>query len=108
MKYFKQVEDRWQLKQEVREMVTFREFNLLTDPRSLGHFDIVFCRNVLIYFDPPTKGQVLDRILGVMATDGVLYLGGAETVLGVTDKFEPIPNERGLYRPVNRAKSPAI
>lgn len=103
MKYFKQNEDRWTLDQSIRDMVQYREFNLLTDARQLGQFDIVFCRNVLIYFDQPTKSQVLDRVFSVIAEDGVLYLGGAETVLGVTDKFEPVPNERGLYRPVVRS-----
>jgi chemotaxis protein methyltransferase CheR len=102
MKYFKQVEDKWQISNEIKAMVDYREFNLLNDPRILGQFDVVFCRNVLIYFDQPTKGQVLDRIRGVMPDDGVLYLGGAETVLGVTDKFEPVPNERGLYRVVSK------
>jgi len=108
MKYFKQVEDKWQITPEIKAMIDYREFNLLTDPRGLGQFDVVFCRNVLIYFDQPTKAQVLDRIRGVMPDDGVLYLGGAETVLGVTDKFEPVPNERGLYRVVSKQAARAV
>ena len=107
MKYFKQMDDRWQLSDEIRNMVQYRQFNLLDDPRTLGTFDIVFCRNVLIYFDQPTKAQVLERIAKLLPNDGVLYLGGAETVLGITDRFEPMPNERGLYRPVQRAAAPA-
>jgi chemotaxis protein methyltransferase CheR len=63
----------------------------------------VFCRNVLIYFDQPTKAQVLGRIAKQLPSDGVLYLGGAETVLGITDRFEPMPNERGIYRPTHAA-----
>lgn len=98
MKYFKQVEDKWQLSNDIKSMVTYREFNLLADPAGLGQFDVIFCRNVLIYFDTDTKGKVLGRLRNCLAEDGVLYLGGAETVLGVTDKFEPVPNERGLYR----------
>jgi chemotaxis protein methyltransferase CheR len=98
MKYFKQIEDKWQLSNDIRNMVDYKEFNLLSDPRGLGRFDIVFCRNVLIYFDQPTKTDVLSRLRTVLPEDGVLYLGGAETVLGITDKFEPLPNERGLYR----------
>ena len=78
-------------------MVSFREYNLLTDLTPLGQFDIVFCRNVLIYFDQPTKGKVLDSIAKLMPTDGVLYLGGAETVLGITERFKPMDNQRGLY-----------
>jgi chemotaxis protein methyltransferase CheR len=103
MKYFKQVDDRWQLDAAIRSMVQFRLFNLLEDPRQLGTFDVVFCRNVLIYFDQPTKTQVLERIVKLLPSDGVLYLGGAETVLGITDRFEPVPTERGVYRPVQRA-----
>ena len=76
---------------------TFREWNLLDDLRPLGIFDVIFCRNVLIYFDPPTKTKALDAIARQMAPDGVLYLGGAETVLGVTDRFAPIAGDRGVY-----------
>lgn len=103
MKYFKQQEDRWQISDRLRQMVTFRELNLLQDFRSLGQFDIVFCRNVLIYFDQPTKTVILERVHACLPEDGTLYLGGAETVLGITDKFEPVPGERGLYRPVVKA-----
>ena len=67
------------------------------DLRPLGRFDIVFCRNVLIYFDQATKGRTLDAIAALMPTDGVLYLGGAETVLGITARFAPMPGERGVY-----------
>jgi chemotaxis protein methyltransferase CheR len=105
MKYFKQIDDRWQLEESIRSMVQFRLFNLLEDPRGLGHFDVVFCRNVLIYFDQPTKAQVLERIAKQLPADGVLYLGGAETVLGITDRFEPVPSERGIYRPAQTAAS---
>lgn len=105
MKYFKQVEDRWQISDRLRQMVSFREFNLLQEFRSLGQFDVIFCRNVLIYFDQPTKTTILERIHGNMPDDGVLYLGGAETVLGITEKFEPVSGERGLYRPVNKARA---
>jgi len=105
MKYFRQVDERWQLDDAIRGMVQYRVFNLLDDPRPLGTFDIVFCRNVLIYFDQPTKAQVLERIAKLMPRDGILYLGGAETVLGITDRFEPMPNERGIYRPAQKVAS---
>ncbi|MGB4101115.1 MAG: protein-glutamate O-methyltransferase [Alphaproteobacteria bacterium] len=97
VKYFSQQGDRWQINQNIRDMVTFREMNLLTDFGSIGTFDVVFCRNVLIYFDLATKGRVLESIARVMHQDGVLYLGGAETVIGVCDKFKPVENQRGLY-----------
>lgn len=98
VKYFKQEGDRWEISRDIRSMVTFREFNLLTPMRSLGRFDIVFCRNVLIYFDTETKGKVLGGIREVLAPDGVLYLGGAETVIGVTEHFVPVSGERGIYQ----------
>ena len=99
VKYFKQVGDRWQLAPEIRKMVNFREYNLLNDLSPLGKFDVVFCRNVLIYFDQRTKALVLDKISKLLADDGILYLGGAETVLGITEKFRPMPGQRGMYVP---------
>jgi chemotaxis protein methyltransferase CheR len=98
VKYFKQNGDKWHLDSGLRSMITYKPFNLLEHPRALGQFDVVFCRNVLIYFDQPTKGKVLSQISDILAKDGVLYLGGAETVLGVTDKFKPVPNLRGMYQ----------
>ncbi|TWA74786.1 CheR-type MCP methyltransferase [Azospirillum brasilense] len=97
VKHFKQQGDKWQISQQLRQMASFREFNLLGDLSSLGQFDIVFCRNVLIYFDQPTKTKVLEAISRQMPQDGVLYLGGAETVLGITDRFKPVDGQRGLY-----------
>jgi chemotaxis protein methyltransferase CheR len=96
-KYFGGEGDRWQIVPEIRRTIDFRTFNLLDDPASLGPFDVVFCRNVLIYFEAPTKTRVLDRIARLMPADGYLVLGGAETVLGVTDRFAPLPGQRGLY-----------
>ncbi len=97
VKYFKKHEDIWKIDNAVRNMVQYREFNLLGNLKALGRFDVVFCRNVLIYFDPPTKKQVLDQIATLMPEDGLLFLGGAETVIGVTDKFKPVPGQRGIY-----------
>jgi chemotaxis protein methyltransferase CheR len=97
MRYFKKDDANWRIADSIRAMAQFREFNLLSDLRSLGKFDVVFCRNVLIYFDQATKARVLDSIAGVMPPDGLLYLGGAETVLGITSRFAPMPNERGVY-----------
>jgi len=97
VKYFTQMGDKWKIDPSLREIIRFREFNLLNDPAPLGHFDVVFCRNVLIYFDNETKRQILDRVSRILLPDGYLYLGGAETVLGISDKFHAVPGERGVY-----------
>jgi len=103
IKYFDQVGDTWQINPDVRALVQFRPFNLLHEFTYLGQFDVVFCRNVLIYFDQETKSRVLDRIGRIMAGDGYLVLGAAETVVGLTHSFEPMPGHRGLYVPTAAA-----
>jgi chemotaxis protein methyltransferase CheR len=97
MRYFKKEDAGWRIGEAIRAMAQFREFNLLGDLRPLGRFDVVFCRNVLIYFDQDTKKRVLEAIAAQMPPDGILYLGGAETVLGITGRFAPLPAERGVY-----------
>jgi chemotaxis protein methyltransferase CheR len=101
VKYFKQVEHNgWQIDAGIRSMVVYREFNLLNDLAPIGPCDVVFCRNVLIYFDQETRTRVLDGIARLLPGDGYLFLGGAETVLGVSDKFAPIAGMSGIYGPV--------
>ena len=88
-------------------MVQHRQLNLLHDFSQLGTFDIIFCRNVLIYFDQETKINIFGRLARAMESDGFLVLGAAETVVGLTDVFKPFPDKRGLYRPSGvRAGSP--
>jgi chemotaxis protein methyltransferase CheR len=99
VKYFTQAGEMWQIAPEIRAMVQFRPINLLNDFKPLGTFDLVFCRNVLIYFDQETKTRVLERIARQMAPDGTLVLGAAETVVGLTDALKPVPERRGLYAP---------
>ncbi len=101
VKYFNQEGEQWRLKPEIREMVRFDNLNLLTDISRVGKFDIVFCRNVLIYFDVPTKGEVLARIRGVTDNKGFLMLGGAETVMGISDKWKPMQGHNGVYLPAD-------
>lgn len=110
IKYFTQDGDKWRIDPSLREGVAFRYFNLLDDPTPLGPFDVVFCRNVLIYFDRETKRRVLESIGNLMPADGFLFLGGAETVLGICDRFRPIPGHRGIYTPALEAvsRSPAV
>jgi len=97
LKYFKKQDEMWQVDPSLQALIEFKFFNLLDDLQPLGKFDIVFCRNVLIYFDQETKGKVLEKISRLMPDDGVLFLGGAETVLGITDKFKPVAGYRGVY-----------
>ena len=97
IKYFKQEGDVWRLNEDVRKMVTYRPFNLLGSFGLLGSFDVIYCRNVLIYFDQATKKEVLERMQNILANDGTLFLGAAETVLGITDKLRPVRGQRGMY-----------
>lgn len=97
VKYFTQTGDKWKISDDLRKMVTYRVFNLLDSMSALGKFDVVFCRNVLIYFDQATKSKVLGNIANIMAPDGVLYLGGAETVLGISDRLQLVDGQRGIY-----------
>jgi chemotaxis protein methyltransferase CheR len=98
VKYFTQVGELWQLNADIRAMVQHRQFNLLQDLSHLGTFDVIFCRNVLIYFDQDTKAGVFGRLARMLDTDGVLLLGAAESVVGISDAFKPDPERRGLYR----------
>jgi chemotaxis protein methyltransferase CheR len=97
VKNFTQVGEMWQIDSSLKAMVDFRHFNLLDDPTTLGKFDLVFCRNVLIYFDSETKSQVLNGIAKTLPPDGAIYLGAAETVIGITDHFRPVKGKRGIY-----------
>ncbi len=86
VKYFTQIGEMWQL-------------NLLQDFSHLGKFDVIFCRNVLIYFDQGTKTAIFERLARMIEPDGVLTLGAAESVVGISEAFKPYLDRRGLYRP---------
>ncbi len=103
IKHFSQSGELWQIAPEIRAMVRYRQLNLLADFTQLGAFDLIFCRNVLIYFDQQTKTDVLNRLARIIAGDGYLVLGAAETVVGLTDRFKMIPDKRGLYTPTANA-----
>lgn len=108
LKHFKQIGDMWQISSDLRSMIQYKKLNLLENFGSLGQFDIVFCRNVLIYFDNETKIDILNRIRKQMPEDGFLTLGAAETVVGLTDGFKPTPDRRGLYQISRSAAAPAL
>ena len=99
VKHFTQVGDMWQLNPDIRAMVQHRQLNLLQDFGHLGTFDVIFCRNVLIYFDQDTKAGIFERLSRVVEPDGFMVLGAAESVVGISDAFKPHPERRGLYRP---------
>jgi chemotaxis protein methyltransferase CheR len=105
VKHFTQTGELWRLNADIRAMVQHRQLNLLQDFSHLGMFDVIFCRNVLIYFDQDTKIGIFDRLARMLEPDGVLALGAAESVVGITDAFKPYPERRGLYR-ANAARNP--
>ncbi|MBN9671731.1 CheR family methyltransferase [Roseibium aggregatum] len=98
LKYFEQKGDMWQINSAMRAMVEWKKLNLLESFTHLGEFDIVFCRNVLIYFDQSTKSEILERLAKTLPDDGFLVLGAAETVVGLTDAFKPVSGKRGLFQ----------
>jgi chemotaxis protein methyltransferase CheR len=104
IRHFDQIEPNWQVKRELRQTVTFRPLNLLEDFSALGTFDVVLCRNVLIYFDQPTKTRIMHAIARRIAPDGALLLGGAESVFGLCDAFASVPDLKGVYGHAMRTK----
>jgi chemotaxis protein methyltransferase CheR len=109
VKHFTQVGELWQLNADIRSTVQHRQLNLLQDFGHLGMFDVIFCRNVLIYFDQETKVGIFERLARLVEPDGFMVLGAAESVVGISDAFKPYPERRGLYRPnVARTVRPGI
>lgn len=108
MQHFEQVAGQWRIAERLRQRIEFQTANLLTDFSRLGQFDVVFLRNVLIYFDRDTKLEVLARVREVMAPDGYLLLGAAETMVGLGDLFKMVPETRALYRPHVTPRKPEL
>lgn len=98
VEYFQKTGDSWKISQKLQDVIQFRRFNLLDDFRILGKFDIIFCRNVLIYFDQAQKQNILGRMAQQTQDGAYLLLGASETVLGMTDAFGVVSGKRGLYR----------
>lgn len=105
--HFDQSGDQWRIKPNLRSMVTFQKQNLLENFSGMGTFDVIFCRNVLIYFDADTKKKILQRLAAQTASDGYLIMGAAETVVGLSQDFAPVEGRRGLYGRSGAAKSAA-
>lgn len=85
------------VKKEIRDMVSFRSLNLLDSFTMLGKFDIVFCRNVLIYFSAEMKSQILSKVSSSLVSGGSLFLGASESMAGLSDDFELVRKNSGLY-----------
>ncbi len=97
LRRFEQDGETWQASDDLRKAVRFRIHNLL-DPPPMGQFDVVLCRNVLLYFSPAVRSLVFGRLAGAIAPDGLLMLGAGETVMGQTDQFVSDYECRGFYR----------
>jgi len=95
--HFTQENENWRISEQLRRMVKFRTFNLLDDYGAFGEMDVIFCRNVLLYFEQQTKTRILERLADTLAPDGYLVVGTAEMPHQVTTAFEHLPDTRGLY-----------
>jgi chemotaxis protein methyltransferase CheR len=98
----------WVAKPDLVRRIQFRQHNLTAEAPPAGRFDIVLCRNVLLYFSLPVRKQVFDILHSAMRPGGLLVLGAGETVIGVTDHFKPCDSYRGFYRAVGREGVPPV
>ena len=104
VKYFRQHGATWELNEDVRRMVEFRELNLARPWPPLPRMDLVFLRNVMIYFDVETKKAILGRVARLLRPDGYLLLGGAETTLNLDDSFRRVGAPEGRVLPTGRVR----
>ena len=97
IRWFDNVGDEWVAKPELRSMIRFSRHNLVADAPPPGQFDLILCRNVLLYFSAGAKAELFERLHNALQSGGYLILGAGETVLGQTDRFTPSRRFRGLY-----------
>jgi chemotaxis protein methyltransferase CheR len=97
LRHFNQIGDSWQISDAMRSKVTFRQLNLLSDYGSLGRFDVIYCRNVLIYFDAARKSDILSRMTRQLGPDGFVVLGASESLIGLKTDLLAHPEHRGLF-----------
>jgi chemotaxis protein methyltransferase CheR len=107
VRHFERADELWRLSPQIRQMVRWRRINLLADLRTLGQFDVIFCRNVVDAFDDATRKRVLEQLAGALPSDGRLVLGIDETLGGVTEAFRALPGRRGVYEPNPEARAAA-
>ena len=97
LSFFEEEGKGWRVNATLRDMVRYHTHNLLEVPPASDQFDLVLCRNVLLYFDPETRSTAFENIARAMAPDGYLLLGGGETVVGQTDRLRLDPDNAGFY-----------
>jgi chemotaxis protein methyltransferase CheR len=97
LRHFEETPGGWQIQDHVRHITRFQQHNVLTEPPARGRFDLILCRNVLLYFDPDTRALAFQRLANAMARDGFLMLGAGETVVGQTRSFVPSGKRLSLY-----------
>ncbi|MCC0004060.1 MAG: protein-glutamate O-methyltransferase CheR [Methylobacteriaceae bacterium] len=105
LRYFRKEAAGWRVSEHLQAAIDFRQINLVSDFGALGHFDVVLCRNVLMYMDVERRRDILRRLSAQLAPDGYLLLGATETIVGLTDDFVATPGFAGLFthRPQKRA-----
>lgn len=99
MQWFDNPDGEWVANPALVRRINFRRLNLVADPLPIGRFDVILCRNVLLYLTAPVRAQIFERFAQVIRPGGLLVLGAGETVIGQTDAFRPSPTYRGLYEP---------
>ncbi|MEM7779982.1 MAG: protein-glutamate O-methyltransferase CheR [Pseudomonadota bacterium] len=97
LRHFDETPGGWQIRDHVRKITRFQQHNVLSEPPARGRFDLVLCRNVLLYFDPATRKAAFDRLANALVSDGILMLGAGETVVGQTRAFAPYGKYMSLY-----------
>ncbi len=100
-KYFVRDKDSWKIRDEIRAMVTFKKQNLMGDFNGIGRFDIVFCRNVAIYFAEADRTKLFNKVEGVLERDGYLIIGSTESLTGIAPQFEPQRHVRSIFYQVH-------
>ncbi len=102
LRHFREEDGGWKIDEKTVANVSYRQHNILTEPPANTHFDLILCRNVLLYFDAGTRARAFDRLHRAVAADGFLMLGAGETVVGQTNVFSHAPGLASLYQPVAR------
>ncbi|MCK0129220.1 protein-glutamate O-methyltransferase CheR [Erythrobacter sp. F6033] len=104
LRHFEETSQGWQVHEATRALSRFQQHNLLSEPPSRHRFDLILCRNVLLYFDQAMRERAFSRLSSALADDGVLMLGAGETVVGQTTAFRPLPKRASMYT-VERASA---